>query len=124
MMFFVLSAMCRHFYSHSYCHCKAIEGQKANKALKVLQSLKNCSGELNCNSVFLRGVCHPLFFSEWFQEPQHLSLPICSVHGAQMSPQNFPRLVLVMPVMWAALIHSRSTPTGFVITHANCGTGE
>lgn len=89
MFFTLLSAMCRHFYSHSYCHCKAVQVAKANKALKVLQSLKNCPGELNYNSIFLVRVCHPLFFQSSFRSYRVCHSQTCSVHGVQTSTNKF-----------------------------------
>lgn len=94
--------MCRHFYSHSYCHCKAVQVATANKALKVLQSLKNCPGELNYNSIFLVRVCHPLIFQSSFRSYRVCHSQTCSVHGVQTSANKFHIcIVLVAPVKWA-----------------------
>lgn len=128
MFFTLLSAMCRHFYSHSYCHCKAVQVAKANKALKVLQTLKNCPGELNYNFIFLVRVCHPLIFQSSFRSYRVCHSPTCSVHGVQTSANKFHIcIVLVAPVKWAIvkalIIHPSWISIGLLSPMQNVGLG-
>ena len=128
MFFTLLPGMCSHFYSHSYCRCNAIQVAKTNKALKVLQSLKNCPGELNYNSVFLIRVCHLLFFQSSFRSHRVCHSQTCSVHGVQTAANKFHQPVLVVPVKWAIvralLIHPSSISIGLLLPMQNVGQGD